>query len=94
MISIAVVERLAQEALREQQSQFEQKIQEYERNLADAVRTTQTVQSQLVEWQGEKVRHDQKSNQTIQAMKEEYEKQYEALQRQLTELHERGLRAS
>ena len=92
--SIFTLERTASMVLSQRQLEYQRAIEEYERNLEDALRKTQMAQAELAELQEEKVSLDHKSNETIHALKEEYEKQYDALQQQLNKLQEKGLHTS
>ncbi|CAF4009752.1 unnamed protein product, partial [Rotaria sordida] len=72
--------------LNQRESHFQQKIKEYENNLNQAARKTENIQSELVKLEEEKALHDKKSNNTINLLKQDYEKQYEILKNQLVEL--------
>jgi chromosome segregation ATPase len=73
------------------ESQYEKQIKEYENNLNQATRNTENMQAELANLAQEKASHDKKSNNTIESLKQDYERQYEMLKSQLTELQDRGL---
>ncbi|CAF4825203.1 unnamed protein product, partial [Rotaria sp. Silwood1] len=82
-------EYTAKMTLNQRESYYKQQINEYENNLNQAMRQTQKIQNELVKLEEEKSSHDNKSNNTINLLKQDYEKQYEILQSQLTKLQDK-----
>ncbi|CAF2768032.1 unnamed protein product [Rotaria sp. Silwood2] len=79
-------EYTAKMTLSQRESYYEGQIKEYENNLNQAMHETQNIQNELVKLEEEKKMHDNKSNNTINSLKQDYEKQYEILKSQLAEL--------
>ena len=67
-------------------SQCDIQMQEYETNLNRATHTTEQIQAELTKLEEEKARHDEKTNNFISSLKEEYE----VLNNQLAELQNRS----
>lgn len=65
-------------------------MRDYEKNLEEATRQTQSIQEQIHRFQEEKLDHDRKTKETIDKLKEDYEKQYEDLRTQLNQLQSQG----
>jgi hypothetical protein len=72
-------------------NQYEQQIKDYENNLNQVTHETQTIQTELAKIEEDKILHDNKSNTTINSLKEDYERQYEILKNQLIELQNHSL---
>ena len=84
-------EHQRQVALNQSNSQYEKQIKEYEEDLNRAARETQSIQNKLVKLDAEKTAHENKSFNTINVMKQDFERQYQNLNTQLTKLHDRGV---
>jgi len=86
-----IPERRATSTLNERESHYKQQIQDYENKLEQSIHDIQTIQSELTKLQEEKISNEKKSNDTINTLKQDYERQYEILKTELTELKDRGL---
>ncbi|CAF2613624.1 unnamed protein product [Rotaria sp. Silwood2] len=75
--------------LNERESYLEQQIKEYQNKLDQSTHDIQTVQSELIKLQEEKISNEKKSIDTINTLKQDYERQYEILKTELTELQDR-----
>jgi len=80
--------------LNQRESVYEKQMQEYENNLNQATRQTESIQSELAKLEEEKLSHEIKSNNIINSIKQDYERQYEMLRTQLLELQDQGLNSS
>ncbi|CAF3770324.1 unnamed protein product [Rotaria magnacalcarata] len=72
--------------LNERETFYEKQIKQYENNLNQAMRETQNIQTELVKLETEKATYDENSNNTINTLKQDHERQYELLKEQLTQL--------
>ncbi|CAF3513773.1 unnamed protein product [Rotaria socialis] len=72
--------------LSERETFYEKQIKQYENNLNQAMRETQNIQTELAKLETEKATHDENFNTTINTLKQDYERQYEILKVQLTQL--------
>lgn len=77
--------------LHERESHYEQEIKEYQSKLDQSTNQIQDIQAQLTELQEEKSINEKKSSDTINTLKQDYERQYEILKTELAELQDRGL---
>ncbi|CAF4743492.1 unnamed protein product [Rotaria sp. Silwood1] len=75
--------------LNERESHYEQQLKEYQNKLDQSTHETQTIQSELLKLQEEKSSNEKKSIDTINTLKQDYERQYEILKTELTELQDR-----
>jgi multidrug resistance efflux pump len=82
------LERKADQALHQRGSEYEQQIKEYQDNLEQASRETENIRIELAEVQEEKASIEKISHDTIESLKQDFEKQNEILK---TELQDRGL---
>jgi uncharacterized protein (DUF3084 family) len=82
------LERKANKTIHQRESEYEQQIKEYQDNLKQASRETENIQIELAKVQEEKAAIEKKSNDTIESLKQDFEKQYAILK---TELQDRGL---
>ncbi|CAF1284245.1 unnamed protein product [Rotaria sordida] len=73
----------------ERESHYEQQIKDYQNKLDQSTHEIQTVQSELIKLQEEKTINEKKSIDTINTLKQDYERQYEILKTELTELQDR-----
>ncbi|CAF3799451.1 unnamed protein product [Rotaria sp. Silwood1] len=74
----------------ERESHYEQQIKDYQNKLDQSTHEIQTIQSELIKLQEEKTFNEKKSIDTINTLKQDYERQYEILKTELTELRDRN----
>jgi len=74
--------------LRERKSQYEQKINEYQKNLELSIIQNQNIQSELADLQQEKESNENTLNEIINSLKEDFEKQIQILKTQNIESQE------
>ena len=77
--------------LNQRESFFEQQIKEYENNLNQATRQTESIQNEFAKLEEDKTVHEQKSNSVILSLKQDYENQFDQLKLELVQLQEKGL---
>jgi DNA repair exonuclease SbcCD ATPase subunit len=90
-IDFFILEHQANTNLNERESRYEQQIKEYQTKLDQSNHDLQNIQSELTKLQEEKVYNEKKSNDIINSLKQDHERQYETLKTELTELQDRGL---
>jgi hypothetical protein len=74
--------------LRERESQYEQEIDEYQKNLELSIIQNQNIQSELADLQQEKESNENTLNDIINSLKEDFEKQIQILKTQNIESQE------
>jgi predicted RNA-binding protein with RPS1 domain len=75
--------------LREHKLQYEQEIDEYQKNLELSIRKIEDVETELANLQEEKESNQKLLNDIINSTKEDFEKEIEILKTQYVELQER-----
>ncbi|CAF3949096.1 unnamed protein product [Adineta steineri] len=82
-------ENKAMTNFKERESTFEIQLKEYENKFGKLNDQLETNQSELLKLQEEKISNEKKSTEAINTLKQDYERQYEILKTELTELQDR-----
>jgi len=90
-IQFYIIEHQVDLTLNQCEQHYEIELKEYENNLSRANRDTQNIQAELARLEEEKILNDNKLNSIINSLKQDYERQYEILKKQLTELQDQSL---
>ncbi len=84
------IDRTANLEVSGRESQYEQQIKEYQSNIDQASRETEKVRTELKQIHEENLSKEKQTNDLINTLKQDYEKQGEKLQQELIELKDRG----
>ena len=77
-------------ALNERETHYETQIKEYQTKRDQAVRETQDLRTELTKLQEEKTSNDKQLNDAINSLKQDFEKQIQSYQTQITELEDQS----